>query len=71
MPPFQVVLRTLATVEIEAGSPDEAVALAQDALADVPLRIPLGADRLSVQLGLDADPLVSVAGEGEDPGHEP
>ena len=67
MPHF-VTLRLLATVEIpDAGSPDEASAISQAALADVTVDVWLNGREYLARLRLDELPVVAVIGEGEDP----
>ena len=71
--PHIVTLRLKATIEItDAGSPDEAARLAQDLIANhflnqFPLVLPESAGSGKLHLALNAQPIVSVIGEGEDP----
>ena len=67
MPSHSVTLRPVATVEVEAGSPDEAAWVATSAFTDLKITVPFQGTQLPAHIGLGAPNVIAVAGEGEDP----
>ena len=67
MPSHSVTLRLVATVEVEAGSPDEAASVATSAFADLKITVPFQGTQLPAHFGLGTLNVIAVTGEGEDP----
>ena len=63
MSSHRVILTVLVTADVEAGSPDEAQRIVEDALTDVKIRI----GQADCQIGLDPNASPQVIGGGEDP----
>ena len=66
-PSHSVTLRLVATVEVEAGSPDEAASVATSAFTDLKITVPFRGTQLPAHIGFRTPDVIAVAGEGEDP----